>query len=58
VRAELLAHLPPVRGRLRAQVPLAPREIASQNTSRPTPNGDTTPMPVIATRGRVILFSG
>jgi UDP-N-acetylmuramate dehydrogenase len=25
VRAELLAHLPPVRGRLRAQVPLAPR---------------------------------
>ena len=34
-----------------ARVPLWPRRIASQNTSRPAPNAETTPMPVIATRG-------
>jgi protein-S-isoprenylcysteine O-methyltransferase Ste14 len=34
-----------------ARVPLWPVRMASQNVSRPTPNADTTPMPVIATRG-------
>src|SRR5215212_3367491 len=34
-----------------ARVPLWPRRIASQNTSRPAPKADTTPIPVIATRG-------
>ena len=33
-----------------ARVPLHPRLMDSQNRSRPTPKGDTTPMPVIATR--------
>ena len=34
-----------------ARVPLWPLRMASQNTSRPAPNAETTPMPVIATRG-------
>src|SRR5690348_11006011 len=34
-----------------ARVPLRPRLTDDQNRSRPTPNGETTPMPVIATRG-------
>ena len=34
-----------------ARVPLQPRLTCSQNRSRPTPNGDTTPMPVITTGG-------
>ena len=33
------------------RVPLWPSRMASQNTSRPTPNVETTPIPVIATRG-------
>jgi hypothetical protein len=36
-----------------ARVPLRPAAIALQKHSRPTPNGETTPMPVIATRGRL-----
>ena len=36
-----------------ARVPLRPSLTARQNTSRPTPNGDTTPIPVMATRGDV-----
>ena len=41
-----------------ARVPLQPRFIESQKRWRPTPNGETTPMPVIATRedGRLITF--
>ena len=35
-----------------ARVPLQPRLTWSQKRSRPTPNGETTPMPVITTRGR------
>ena len=35
-----------------ARVPLTPRVTWSQKRSRPTPNGDTTPMPVMAMRGR------
>ena len=35
-----------------ARVPLQPRRTCSQNRSRPTPNGETTPIPVIATCGR------
>src|SRR5687768_14881852 len=34
-----------------ALVALSPRESASQNRSRPTPKGETTPMPVITTPG-------
>ena len=34
-----------------ARVPLQPRLTCSQKRSRPTPNGDTTPMPVMTTRG-------
>ena len=34
-----------------ARVPLWPLLMASQNLSRPAPNAETTPMPVIATRG-------
>src|SRR3954454_23668779 len=34
-----------------ARVPLEPRLMPSQKRSRPTPNGETTPMPVITTRG-------
>jgi len=34
-----------------ALVPLAPRLTCSQNRSRPTPNGDTTPIPLTTTRG-------
>jgi len=40
-----------------ARVPLSPRLTASQNTSRPAPNVDTTPIPVIATRGVNKSFS-
>jgi hypothetical protein len=36
------------------RVALHPRLTWRQNWSRPTPNGDTTPMPVIATRGEAI----
>jgi hypothetical protein len=32
-----------------ARVPLHPRRTFCQKRSRPTPNGETTPMPVIAT---------
>ena len=34
-----------------ARVALQPRRTWRQKQSRPTPNGDTTPIPVIATRG-------
>ena len=34
-----------------ARVPLQPPLTWSQKRSRPTPNGDTTPMPVMTTRG-------
>ena len=34
-----------------ARVPLQPRLTCSQKRSRPTPNGDTTPMPVMTMRG-------
>jgi hypothetical protein len=34
-----------------ARVALQPSRTDRQNASRPTPNGDTTPIPVIATRG-------
>src|SRR6188472_501649 len=34
-----------------ARVPLQPRLTCSQKRSRPTPNGDTAPMPVMTTRG-------
>ena len=34
-----------------ARVPLQPAVTCRQNRSRPTPYGETTPMPVIATRG-------
>src|SRR5688572_15288014 len=33
-----------------ARVPLQPPRTCSQKRSRPTPNGDTTPMPVMTTR--------
>jgi hypothetical protein len=33
-----------------ARVALQPRPTWRQNTSRPTPYGETTPMPVMATR--------
>jgi hypothetical protein len=36
-----------------ARVPLHPPRTWRQKQSRPTPNGDTTPMPVITTRGVV-----
>ena len=39
-----------------ARVPLQPRRMCCQNRSRPTPNGDTTPIPVIATRGMPALI--
>ena len=39
-----------------ARVPLSPCETCRQNSSRPTPNGDTTPIPVIATRGCGMVF--
>ena len=34
-----------------ARVPLQPWLTCSQNRSRPLPNGDTTPMPLITMRG-------
>ena len=34
-----------------ARVPLQPRLMCSQKRSRPTPKGDTTPIPVMTTRG-------
>ena len=34
-----------------ARVPLQPRRTWSQKRSRPTPNGETTPMPLMTTRG-------
>ncbi len=37
-----------------ARVALQPFLIWSQNLSRPTPKGETTPMPVIATEGVVM----
>jgi hypothetical protein len=33
-------------------VPLSPRQTDVQKRSRPRPNGETTPMPVMTTRGR------
>ena len=39
-----------------ARVPLQPRRMCCQKRSRPTPNGDTTPIPVIATRGMPALI--
>jgi protein-S-isoprenylcysteine O-methyltransferase Ste14 len=39
-----------------ARVPLTPRAIWSQYTPRPTPYGETMPIPVIATRGWDMLF--
>jgi hypothetical protein len=34
-----------------ARVPLQPLLTARQNASRPTPNGDTAPMPEMTMRG-------
>jgi len=34
-----------------ARVPLHPWRTCSQNFSRPTPNGETTPIPVMTMRG-------
>lgn len=39
------------------RVPLAPRLTDDQNVSRPAPNADTTPMPVIAMRGRMASYT-
>ncbi len=36
------------------RTPLRPRLTLSQNTSRPVPNGDTTPIPEIATHGAAL----
>jgi hypothetical protein len=36
-----------------ARVPLQPRRTWRQKQSRPTPKGETTPIPVMATRGIV-----
>src|SRR5580765_3282042 len=41
-----------------ARVALQPAVTHSQNRSRPTPNGETTPMPVITTRGMRNILSG
>ena len=38
-----------------ARVPLQPRLTCSQKRSRPTPNGDTTPIPVMTTRGGTMV---
>ena len=40
-----------------ARVPLTPRLTFDQNVSRPAPNVETTPMPVIAIRGCIPLYT-
>ena len=40
-----------------ARVPLTPRLTCDQNASRPGPNVETTPMPVMAIRGRIALYT-
>src|SRR3954449_4789034 len=39
-----------------ARVPLQPRATHSQKRSRPMPNGETTPMPVMTIRGERMLW--
>ncbi len=41
-----------------ARVPLSPRATPSQKRSRPTPNGETTPMPVMTTPGCLTACAG
>ena len=38
-----------------ARVPLQPALTCCQNRSRPTPNGETTPMPVMTMRWALML---